>query len=402
MTRRSISLRQLFIIYLKIGLIGFGPTLAAETKKYLVKELQWINEEEFLNGLALAQLLPGATYVSLTVYIGYRLRGIMGAMTSFLALLLLPFTLMVSLSYLYFTYGSMAAVGMLFKGVVVVVVGVVAHATVELGKSVVTDLPGVVIVLASIGVLLYSGNVFVVLCLAAIAGIIFYCRQLQCQGSAFAANSSELILHVKPTLISIKWIFILAIVLVSIAYGVSAQNILLKLAGVFFRLGAFLFGGGFSMIPFIQNEVVVNYRWLTLDEFIVGIALGQVTPGPVLIMATFIGYKVAAINGAIAATLGIFLPSLLLVVAIAEFHQKIRSIIWVRAALKGIAVSFTGMLLVFTFGLIRHSLVDLASILFATGIFGVLRFCKLDTIWVIIGGTLLYWLMAVTNIIVIH
>jgi len=147
------------------------------------------------------------------------------------------------------------------------------------------------------------------------------------------------------------------------------------------------------MIPFIQQEVVTHYHWLMLDEFVVGIALGQVTPGPVLITATFVGYKVAAVSGAIAATLGIFSPSLFLVMITAEIHQKIRNNTCVKSAIKGIAAAFAGMMLVVAIDLARYSLVNLLSIVIALAAFGTLRFCRFDTVWVVLSGTMVYWLL---------
>ena len=388
---RDISLWKLFLIYLKIGFVGFGPTLAAETKKHMVKELKWITEEEFVNGLALAQLLPGATFASLTVYIGYRLRGIAGAVTSFFALILPPFLIMVLLSHIYFTYGSMTHISILFKGITVVVVGLMAHAVIEIGKSVVSDRRGVLIALVSIVVIMYDSNIFRMLFLAVIAGIILYYHPLKRQ--AQLVSKTEDYTQSPRGVVPINQMILLCITLFVIGYAASFQPILLKLGLVFFRMGALLFGGGFSMIPFIQQEVVINYNWLTPDEFVVGLALGQVTPGPILITATFVGYKVASVLGAAAATLGIFLPSLFLVPATIEIHDKIKNNLWVQAALKGIAATLAGMILVVIIKLARHSLVDMSSILLAIGTFGMLRISKIDTIWVMIGGTILYWLI---------
>ena len=383
-----VSLWRLFLIYLKIGITGFGPSLAAETKKYLVKGLKWISEEDFVNGLALAQLLPGATYVSLTVFIGYRLRGIAGALTGFFALLLPPFGIMVLLSYIYFTYGTLPVVSVLFKGMAVVVCGLIAHGVLEIGKSAVTDWKGALLALGAIGVMLYFSSIFVLLFLAAIAGILLYYPALK-KAELSAGNAA-----IPTGQLPVKKFFLLAFALAVIAYVTSWQPVLFQLGWVFFRMGALLFGGGFAMIPFIQQEVVTNYQWLTLDQFVVGIALGQVTPGPVLITATFVGYKVASIAGAIAATIGIFLPSFFLVMATSEIHQKVRHNPWVKAAIKGIAAAFTGMLVLVVIGLAKYALVDIQSIAIALGTFAALRLTNLDTVWVVIGGTAAYWALA--------
>ena len=149
------------------------------------------------------------------------------------------------------------------------------------------------------------------------------------------------------------------------------------------------------MIPFIEQEVVYHYHWLTLDELVVGIALGQITPGPFLVTATFVGYKVAAVKGAIAATLGIFLPSLFLVMATAEIHQKIKHNLWVRSVIKGIAAAFAGMMLVVAVELARHSVEDMPSVVLAVAVFVALRLGRINVVWVVMGGTAIFWLVSV-------
>lgn len=161
--KKPVSLSELFAVYFRMGFTAFGPAMMAETKKNIVKKKRWISEGEFLNGLALGQLIPGATFVSLTVYIGYKLRGIAGAATSFLGFLLPPTAIMVLLSYLYFAFGELPLVQALFKGVVAIVVALVANAVLEVGKSAITDIKGVVISLIALGVTIRYPNIFVVL-----------------------------------------------------------------------------------------------------------------------------------------------------------------------------------------------------------------------------------------------
>jgi chromate transporter len=396
LTVRTITLRQLFLIFLKIGFTGFGPAYVAEAKKHFVQRSTWLSDEDFVNGLALAQLLPGATYVSFTVYIGYKLRGIAGAITCFFSFLLPPFSIMVLLSYLYFTYGSIPAVGILFKGMEVVVAGLVAHAVIEIGKTAVTDWPGVVIAALAVGIMLYSANIFVLLLAAAFAGILVYQRPLKDRRRISPPENARpnTAAAGTPGRRIIGFAAMFAVFLAATVYALAGKPVLLQLGWVFFRMGALLFGGGFSMIPFIQQEVVSHYQWLQFDEFAVGIALGQVTPGPILITATFVGYKVAAVSGAVMATLGIFLPSLFWVIATTEVHQKIRHNILVKSAIKGIAAAFAGMILLVAIGLIRHAFFNFSSIGVALLTFGTFRFSKLDTPWVLISGTILYWLIS--------
>lgn len=390
---KRISLRRLFFLYVLIGLTGFGPTLAAETRKRLVQNESWLKEEDFVNGLSLAQLLHGATFVNLAVYAGYKLRGMAGAVTGFAAILLMPFMLMLLLSHIYFSYHSVEAVGSLFKGTTVVIVGVIANAVIELGRTTVRDGAAGMIALTAAGLMFYLKNPFAVLLAAAFAGILLYYRFFQRQSKLLVEPQ-----HIEKNTSSYcgrqVWpLVILGAITAIIMQLAPLTPVFTKLWWVFFQMGAVLFGGGLAMIPVIQQEIVNYYGWLSLDEFAVGIALSQVTPGPVLIIAAFIGYKVAAVGGAIAATLGIFFPSLLLVMSTAEIHQRIRNNSWVRAALQGIAASFTGMMVVMIWGLGRYALTDIPAFVVATFVFCMLRFGRLNIITAIIAGTIVCWIV---------
>lgn len=391
----SVSLRQLFSVYLQIGLIGFGPAIAVETKKQLIKKRNWISEEDFINGWALGELLPGATFVSLTVYIGYKLRSVAGALAAFLGLLLPPFAIMLLLSYIYFTYGSLPHVSIVFQGVTAIVAGVVANAVLIVGKSAVTEIKGVLIAAAAIALTLINPNIFLLLLLAAAAGIALFYPSVRRQVLGAISKVQPYPASDRASAISVKQLTALVILLAIIVFVSLCQPVLQQLGWTFFRMGAFVFGNGFTMIPLIQQEVVNNYQWLTLDDFMVGLALGQVTPGPVLITAAFVGYKAAAVSGAIAATVGMFLPSFVLVMITAEIHQKLRHNIWVKSGIKGIVAAFTGTLVVVAAELARHALVNIPAAIMAIATFGVLRFTKINTVWVVTGGAAAYWLASI-------
>ena len=388
----QISIFELFAVYFRMGFTAFGPAMMAETKKHIVKRKKWISEDEFLNGLALGQLIPGATFVSLTVYIGYKLRGVAGAVASFLGFLLPPFAIMVLLSYLYFEFGELPLLKTLLRGVVAIVVALVANAVIEVGKSGIKDYRGAIVALLSLGVMIVYPNIFAVLILAALCGLLLFSREASMQNGGQPARK-QLDLRQPPRGNHTKEALALGAAIAAIIYGTSLQPVLLKLGWTFFRMGALVFGNGFTMIPLIQQEVVTHNHWLTMDEFAIGLALGQITPGPVLITATFVGYRVASIAGAATATFGIFLPSLLLVMLTAEVHQKIKHNRLVKAAIKGIVASFVGMMLVVVAGLARHSLVDVPTAALAGLAFLALQLTKLDVLWVVSGGALLYLLI---------
>jgi chromate transporter len=168
-----------------------------------------------------------------------------------------------------------------------------------------------------------------------------------------------------------------------------------ELFGVFFKIGAIIFGGGFAAIPFIKNEVVDLRHWLTAKEFIDGVALGQITPGPVAITATFVGYKVLGIFGAIIATLGIFLPSFFILLLLIKIYQKIKDKPLVQDFLAGVKPAIVGMILAATVFIGKNSILNYwAGILALLSFLLLVRF-KLDPIWLILGGGILGWVLKV-------
>jgi chromate transporter len=390
--KESVAMTELFAAYFRMGLTAFGPAIMAETKKNIVVKKKWVSEEEFLNGLALGQMLPGSTGCSLSVYIGYRINGVAGAITSFLGFLLPAFILMLLLSSMYFQYGEIPFVKILLKGVVAIVVALVANAVVEVGKSAIKNTKAALIALLSLTMMIFYPNIFAILFAAALAGLLCFYPSLSKQKVPRSSSLAE----PNPGFLKsnqLQAAAVLGLAIVLMIYFASLQPILFQLGLVFFRMGALVFGNGYTMIPLIQQQVVAHYQWLSMDEFAVGLALGQMTPGPVLITATFVGYKVAAVKGALASTLGIFLPSLLLVMLTAAVHEKVQYNPWIKASFAGISASFVGMMVLVAYSLARHSLVDVMTVSVAAISFSILHFTKIDVIWVIVGGALLYLLL---------
>lgn len=173
----------------------------------------------------------------------------------------------------------------------------------------------------------------------------------------------------------------------------ALSPLLLQLEGVFSAIGFLVFGNGFTMIPLIQQQVVNVYHWLNLSQLSVGIALGQVTPGPVVITATFVGYKVTGLLGATAATIGVFAPCFILVLLIMPVYTRIKENLWVKVIFKGVLASFVGLMTIVLWGMARHSLTDPVMIGLALAALAALRFTKLDVLWVVLGGTGIYLLV---------
>ena len=383
--KNKIRLRNIFLVFFKIGFIAFGPAMMMEAKKNIVKKLNWIDEKEFLDGLALAQLLPGATFVSLTIYIGYKLKGLLGAVASFIGFILPPFLIMVLLSWLYFKYQSITFVNVLFKGMGAVVVAIILNAVWDVAKIIINNIRSIIIAAISFIISLYYNNVFLILLIAAFLGIALLRKKTNIKDNNLTDKTK---LHPKD----MRWkdIIIICISIGLFLASTSFVNKLLRITGVFFKIGALVFGNGFTMLPLIQHEVVNVHHWLNLTDFLVGVALGQMTPGPIVITATFIGYKVMGFLGALIATLAIFTPSFLLVVTTFGIYSKIKNNKWVSSALNGLIASFVGLMFIVVINTGRHALVDVYTTGLSVLSFIMLQFIKLDSKWVILSGSGIY------------
>ncbi|MDH5187262.1 MAG: chromate transporter, partial [candidate division WOR-3 bacterium] len=174
---------------------------------------------------------------------------------------------------------------------------------------------------------------------------------------------------------------------------VSAVAKAFELFGVFFKIGTIIFGGGYAAIPFIKNEVVDLRNWLTAKEFIDGVALGQVTPGPVAITATFVGYKVLGIFGAIISTVAIFLPSFLLLLVLIHIYNRIKNQPLVQGFITGVKPAIVGMLFAATVFIGRNSITDYRTAILAVLSFILLYRFKVDPIWLILGGGFFGWMV---------
>jgi len=378
---KNINLMQVFLLFFKIGLTAFGPSMVTEIKKDIVKRLKWINEKELLEGLALAQLLPGATFVSLSIYIGYKLKGLLGALASFVGFIFAPFFIMLMLSLLYFKYENMAFVNILFKGLEAVVTALILKATWDLAKTTTYNIQTIMIAVTAFIVCVLYNNIFLILFVSAFLGIVFIPKSTE------DMKSTNLLKKAK-----IQWKNIIIICITILLFFIlTAFNIeLLSIAVAFFKIGALTFGNGFTMIPLIQQEVVNTHHWLSLNQFMIGVALGQMTPGPVTITATFIGYKVMGLIGAIVGTLSIYASSFLFVVITFGVYTKIKKHNWINSILSGLLSSFVGIMALVVINTGRHAVTDIYTLILFVLSFIMLKFTKLDSKLIILGGTMLY------------
>jgi len=376
-----------------IGAIGYGgPAILALMKKTFVHEKEWISEKEFMNALSLAQILPGATGVSIMGYIGFKLHKLWGAILAPL-LYILPATIaMILLAWAYFTFGNLSFVKALFAGLGALVVALLINAILVLGKSVfkkisLKDWKGFIISLtAFIGIYFLHFNIIWIILAAGTLGFLFFYFTREFEDEK--AKKGEVLLEeaavIKRDPLSAK--DFLPVVLMAAVFAVGllipyTRNLITTFLGI----GALAFGGGFTTIPLIQHQVVNLHNWLSVKQFMDGIALGQITPGPVFITATFIGYRVAAILGALFATLAIFTPSLTAMIILADLHGRVQKNKIVQVVIKGFLAGFIGLIFSVMLQFAFKSLISWqAWLIFALAIVWIMVLKK-NSVWAILG-----------------
>ena len=371
------TIQELFLSFFRLGLTAFGgPAMVAQIRKMAVGKKEWLSEASYRDGVALCQMVPGATAMQAAAYVGLRSRGIGGAAASFIGFGLPACILMLILSTLYVRAHALPAVVSVFSGLQVVVVAIVAHAAFTFGKTWLKEWRGVLIALAAAVMFGFGVHPIGVILIAGLCGLGFYHRQTF---PAAAASGDRKRYSLKPLPV-ILLITALAFVLLFLF-----QRQFFDLAFLMTKVDLFAFGGGFSSLPLMFNEVVHVRAWMDSLTFLDGIALGQVTPGPIVITATFIGYLQYGLPGGVIATVFIFLPSFLMVVGTVPYYDRLRSSPWFNRALRGILYSFVGLLLSVTIRFGLNVPWDVIRIILAGGAFAALFF-NVKLIYPVIAG----------------
>ncbi len=333
------SLTSLFLRILKLGATAYGgPAMISQIKEAAVNRYAWVKEGEFMRGVALCQLIPGATMVQIVTYIGYRVRGIWGALTATVAFVLPAFIAILILSAIYFKFHTLWFIQALFKGLGAIVVAIILNACITFGRPILRDWKVILIAVLSFFAFFFQLNFVLIFVLAAVAG--FVLRPKTPPIKPASPGSAPLEGKGKEYLVVV---LLAAFICLALALSYLVDPKITSLSLNLSKIGALAFGGGFTAIPLIQYEMVDRFQWLSTKEFLDGIALGQVTPGPILITATFVGYKVANLLGAFMATVGVFFPSFFILVLLIPYHDRLRGVEKVRMMEQGVLGSFIGM-----------------------------------------------------------
>jgi chromate transporter len=378
------SLKSLFTRVFKLGATAYGgPAMISQIKETAVNRYGWVKEGEFMRGVALCQLIPGATMVQIVTYIGYRVRGIWGALTAAVAFVLPAFIALLVLSAIYFRFHNLWVIQALFKGLGAIVVAIILNACITFGRSILKDWKVILIAALSFFAFFFQWNFVLIFVLAAVAGFVLRPKIPQTKAAASGGPSPD-VKRKEYLIIALLAAVICLALIVSYVVDPKITDLFLNLS----KIGALAFGGGFTAIPLIQYEMVTRYQWLSTKEFLDGIALGQVTPGPILITATFVGYKVANLLGAFMATLGVFFPSFFILVLLIPYHDRLKGIDKVRMMEQGILGSFIGMIALVLYNFGRASLVDIPRILMAAAAFFAI-YKKISLPYILLAGGML-------------
>lgn len=443
---RTATLGGLFLSFLKVGTTGFGGSLAVIThiRSVVVHERGWLHEHDFLEALALGQSLPGTFAGNAVTYIGFRLRGWRGACVSLLGFIIPSMLIMIALAVFYNSYRALPNTEHLFHGFNSAVVALIAVTALRVAKPTIgNSWQRILIMPAFAAVVFLKATVVEVVLLSGLIGIgvesfrerqfprlervrgfaarrqqrirsrlavrrpkrhQFYggyltealakerLRRMSEAGAARLDDPDKAELNVSSKDTKAEELSS-GFLLLAIPFF-TKLGLALSLSFIFLRIGAVTFGGGLVMIPQIELEVVNSHQWLTHQQFADAVALGQITPGPVLIMATFVGYHVAGMLGALLATFCVFLPSFLMTIAAGLSFRRFRTNRQMQAFLRGVAPAVAGLLFAAAWSVARAGIHTVIGLSMALIIFVILMRYRANVFWVLIGAGVFRFLLA--------
>ncbi|GAA4462702.1 chromate transporter [Nibrella saemangeumensis] len=361
---RPYTLKQLATYFLRLGATGFGgpPALIGYMHRDLVQQNQWISEEDYREGLALAQLAPGPLAAQLGIYLGYVHYGVLGATLTGLAFVLPSFLMVVALGWAYIYFGGLPWMQAAFYGVGSAVIGIIAIGTYRLTLKTVGKEP-LLLGLFALSALATFMAESELLWLVLLSGVVVWLVKAPPAGVRLG-SLSPFLLEVFPAIDSTLW----------------------QLALFFTKAGAFVFGSGLAIVPFLYGGVVKEFGWLNEQQFLDAVAVAMITPGPVVITVGFIGYLVAGFSGACVAATATFLPCYLFTILPAPYFKKYGKRPDIKAFVDGVTVSAVGAIAGAVIVLGKRQLTDWPAVVLALIAFGLLyRYKKLPEL-VLIGA----------------
>jgi chromate transporter len=376
-------LKELALLFLKLGTVAFGGPAAhiAMMEDEIVQRRRWITREEFLDLLGATNLIPGPNSTEMAAHIGYMRDGWKGLVIAGTCFILPAATISLLFAYLYVAYGAIPQAREFVSGIRLAVIGVILASVVRLAKPHIRNRSFMLIGLVGTALHLLGLNEIVILASSGLLGLMWSLRRR-------LRNTVAALLLVLPALSPVAAI-------TASAVPAADHPTLAGLALFFLKTGSVLYGSGYVLIAFLQAGLVETRHWLTQSQLLDAIAAGQFSPGPVLSTATFIGYQILGIPGALVSTAAIFIPSFLFVLVSSPFVQRLRRSVSLHGFLDGVNAASVGLMLSVAIILAGSSLTSPAAwIIFLSSVVVVAAW-RLNAAWVIAGGAMLGWLLSV-------
>jgi chromate transporter len=360
-------------VFLKLGTTAFGGPAAhiGMMRDEVVRRRQWLSDQDFLDLLGAANLIPGPNSTEMTIMLGAQRAGWRGLIIGGACFILPAMLIVMAFGWLYVNYGSLPQMEWLLYGVKPVMVAIIAQAVWELGRRAVKG--PLTLTIGLLAFLLYALGVAEIPLLFA-GGLLVMLIQNRSRWRWRGITPAAILLGgaLNP--------------IVSVAATPFSYP---QLFWSFFKIGAVLYGSGYVLIAFMQGEFVQKLGWLTNQQLLDAIVVGQITPGPLFTSATFVGYILGGVPGAVIATIGIFLPAFLLVAIVRPFIPRLRKSPWFGALLDGVNVVSLALIVGVTVGLGRASLIDPLTIAIAVLALVILLRFKINSTWLVVGGALM-------------
>ena len=340
---------EVILAFLKIGVIGYGgPALWGLLQSEMQERRGWLTKERYLEGMALVQSLPGATAVQMCIFTGYQRAGFWGGVLAGIGFCAPAFAIMLALSALYAAFGSLPLMRDAFYGVGPIVLGIFVVAVYRLGRNAIKDRVSVSIAVAAAAAVGAIGVAGTLLLAGCVSVALYHSRRAGLLAALAAAILIAAERLAEPFLAGYGWM----------GGSGEASRSPWDLGVFVLKVGAVTFGGGLSILAFIQDQVVNQFHWITTGEFLDGLAIGQLTPGPIIMVAAYVGYKVAGVAGAAVTAFAIFLPSFVLMLSILPVLERFRRLAWIKAAMRGISPAVIGTIFVTILHLAPHAAPD--------------------------------------------
>ena len=359
-------MKELALVFLRLGTTAFGGPAAhiAMMEDELVRRRAWLTREQFLDLVGAAALIPGPSSTEVAIYVGYRRAGWRGLLIAGLCFILPAALMVTAIAWAYVRFGRLPAAGGALYGIKAVIMAIVAQALVAFGRTAIKSRWMLVLGVAATVASVMGISPVVILLLA---------------GAVWAAARTAR--RPKTGAGSLLWPGALGGAIVA-----ASPTGLVKLFLVFLKIGAVVFGSGYVLLAFLRTDLVDQLHWLTESQLIDAVAVGQLTPGPVFTTATFVGYVVAGVPGAVVATIGIFLPSFVLVAVSGPLIPRLRRSRTAAAFLDAVNVASLALMAVVGAQLGRAAIVDVPTAILAVASAATLFRWRVNSAWLVLGG----------------